>query len=454
MKNLMLVILILFSGVLWSQQGDKPEIEIKKLPKSKNRNITVKKHFEEKINNNQQRDFLANRISEERSIERLARDVSVLQIQYSLHYVIVIVISTIVPVIVGLFFVGVFLLYRRFQKFRIRNEGKKNGTSTKMVLPNSNKEESHKKHTKHNKRKDKSQSQKKKKHITRKKETHEKQTNISVKNLKNIVNEFESIHYKHKPRVFKRDDNVGFGTATGKVAKENQDAICGFSINERTVIVIADGCGGHDYGREASLCAVYGASTSIIRSYATGIEYLASHTEAVIASAIESAISEIVVCANIKGLKKNEQGLRTTLIVLIADKDSYTLGYCGDGGACILRENGEIENMLQPQKQEGTQNILTSTLGAEMMGQPEILRMERQAGDLVLAGTDGIFDRVNMQSFPKNVRDELIYQKNAQKTVDDIISEVVSRRDETGYIFNDNVTFALMADEKFMRGRR
>src|SRR5207302_4981508 len=66
-----------------------------------------------------------------------------------------------------------------------------------------------------------------------------------------------------------------------------------------------------------------------------------------------------------------QDGLRTTLIVVIAEAADVGYAYCGDGGACIVRTSGAVEHFLNPQKAGPDQpNVLAASVGPQMQGQP------------------------------------------------------------------------------------
>lgn len=73
----------------------------------------------------------------------------------------------------------------------------------------------------------------------------------------------------------------------------------------------------------------------------------------------------------------------------------FGYGYIGDGGGCLLRSSGEIFHFLKPQKADVNDlNVLSASLGPTIDGEPVFGMINRVVGDLVIVGTDGVFDKV------------------------------------------------------------
>jgi serine/threonine protein phosphatase PrpC len=132
------------------------------------------------------------------------------------------------------------------------------------------------------------------------------------------------------------------------------------------------------------------------------------------------------------------------LIVVIADGEGVGYAYCGDGGACLVRTSGAVEHFLKPQKADQL-NVLAASLGPQMQGEPILGILRRGPGDLLLVGTDGVFDRVE-ESFPKDVlRAAIHFNGELETTARLILEELAAKQDEFGFICDDNLTLALAA---------
>lgn len=133
--------------------------------------------------------------------------------------------------------------------------------------------------------------------------------------------------------------------------------------------------------------------------------------------------------------------------MLIAEERDVAFCFIGDGGGCIMRTSGAVEHFLTPQKASPDQpNVLAASLGPQMEGEPVVGTIQRNPGDLILVGTDGIFDRVN-DSFPKDVLRAAIQCKgDLMKTAGLIVEELASTKDDLGYVCDDNLTLGIMGD--------
>jgi serine/threonine protein phosphatase PrpC len=79
-----------------------------------------------------------------------------------------------------------------------------------------------------------------------------------------------------------------------------------------------------------------------------------------------------------------------------------------------------------------------------MEGTPVSGTIKRSAGDLLIVGTDGVFDRVD-QSFAVDVlRGCIQYKGDLQRAAEQIITELASFRDVGGYVCDDNLTMGLL----------
>jgi serine/threonine protein phosphatase PrpC len=238
---------------------------------------------------------------------------------------------------------------------------------------------------------------------------------------------------------------VGVCSIKGNVRARNEDAADSFSFSGRHSVVVADGCGGLPDGDLASRCAVTAARRELLRSSrATPQPSLQRAAELAIAAA-STAVSET---AKLRGFgpggDKREDGFRTTLIVVVADGEHYGFAYIGDGGGWIRRGDGTIERFLLPQKAEGRLDVLTASLGPEAQGEPISGTLARRPGDLLLVGTDGVFDRVDDQ-FAHAVHarlDEL--RGDAVATAQFAVRQLAEFADEAGYFCDDNLSLGLL----------
>ena len=240
---------------------------------------------------------------------------------------------------------------------------------------------------------------------------------------------------------------LGLATIKGNVRSENQDYGLCFQIAGHDILVVADGCGGIPHGQRASYLATVSAAKSVIHSYGTAPRWQSPKVKDVAVKAIMSAAHSLAIEGDKLNITDVRGGLRTTLIVVVGNKREVGYAYIGDGGGCVVQSNGEVKHFLEPQKANGhAMNVLAASLGPSMEGEPVSGVLKREAGDILLVGTDGIFDRVEAM-FPKDVlRGCIQYQGDLQKTAEHIVMELASFKDAAGYICDDNLTLGIMGD--------
>lgn len=252
---------------------------------------------------------------------------------------------------------------------------------------------------------------------------------------------------------------IGFASSKGNVRNKNEDYTIGFKIGDKDVCIVADGCGGHSFGDRASYLACLSAATSIIEQYGKKPEWFDPEPKDVAAKSIIKAEKQLAVEAKRRNIS---DGLKTTLIVVIGAKDKFGYAYIGDGGGYIVKSSdGKLENFLIPDKVDGSLNELTACLGPEMRGQPKVGSLKRESGDIVIIGTDGIFDLHidREQEFLKQVvvNGSLSHKGDLQNLTEDIVDEIINHKDEVGYLADDNVTIGIIGDgnkPKFLNENR
>jgi len=248
---------------------------------------------------------------------------------------------------------------------------------------------------------------------------------------------------RSKPQVPEGLWNAGLATRKGNVRGENQDYGLAFTVGGVQILVVADGCGGIPNGGRAAFLAAVTAAESLSLAY--GSEGERPEPCAAAAGAIRAAWIRLAAEGDKAHVSEAQCGLRTTLLVVVGDKAEYGFAYIGDGGGEVVRVSGKIERFLVPQKASDAPNVLVCSLGPGMQGEPMMGRLAREAGDLLLVGTDGVFDRVD-GSFGRDVLLAVIQNEgDLQGVAEQVLDELVEMHDEAGYVCDDNVTLGLMA---------
>lgn len=254
-------------------------------------------------------------------------------------------------------------------------------------------------------------------------------------------------HIIHKPEIIKENWNLGITSIKGNIKKSNEDYGIAFNIGENQVLVIADGCGGLPYGEYASYWAVLQVAHFIIYTLGLGLNGLTKSPIAVAEFSFLKAYNELALKGNKCNIFNVAQGLRTTLIIVIGNKEEYGFAYIGDGGGIVRRKTGKIDRFLIPQNRANQRNILEASLGPQIEGKPVIGSIRREIGDILIAGTDGVFECID-DSFSDDIyRYAIGLNGNLQKVTDDITKDLANRKEKDSYICDDNITLGIMGSK-------
>ncbi|MGQ9619161.1 MAG: Stp1/IreP family PP2C-type Ser/Thr phosphatase [Candidatus Aminicenantia bacterium] len=237
---------------------------------------------------------------------------------------------------------------------------------------------------------------------------------------------------------------------TGKVSHNNEDFFGEFIIGyEHKVFMVADGMGGHNAGEVASMLAV----TTFIENYKKSFDETGDTLRA-----IETAFFE----ANRKvfeegTVRKSQQGMGTTLSVLVLKGEKAFIGHVGDSRIYLIRddecrkltqdhslvsklqENGVIteeEARVHPRR-----NILYLSLGIKDHIQPQIKGgIDVKNGDVFVICTDGLSNLLSDEEIniiainnpPKKAVEKMIDLAKERGAPDNVTVEIirVENRDE------------------------
>lgn len=217
---------------------------------------------------------------------------------------------------------------------------------------------------------------------------------------------------------------------------ENQDYGVAFrqghGIDAPVIIAIADGLGGHPGGRAASFLACSGAVSAAARS--TGLT--PHNLLAMLRDGAECTLSRFA-------QRQPPETCLTTLILAVVTADRYHLAWLGDGGAAIRRQDGQwLEAMIPHRGSSGMQNHVGAFLGARRHGFWSISEFERHAGDLLVAGSDGVMERTfQLEAFFRKPLREVAQGACLQDAMSRYLESCVSRHPR---VFDDNLTLACL----------
>lgn len=239
--------------------------------------------------------------------------------------------------------------------------------------------------------------------------------------------------------------SIGGRSITGQVRSKNEDYLIAAGISDYQVVVLADGCGGVPHGASASQLAADAAGAELVWHLTRS----PTCVNRAIETAFNAAAKRLEAEGKQRGIQEAHDGLRTTLVILVAAKRRFYCCFIGDGGCEILHADGSRTVLLVPQRGDpAASNVLAASLGPQVQGKPCFGEADRKPGDLLLAGTDGVFDRVG-HDFPRNLlRLAIMKSGDLNAAVESALDDLAVAQDGNGYICDDNMTLAVVGDGK------
>lgn len=241
---------------------------------------------------------------------------------------------------------------------------------------------------------------------------------------------------------------LGFATHRGRVRRGNEDAGCAFSAGSHRVLVVADGVGGMKHGGDAAQIAVRAAQRAIQYAWRVTPQGQTPSPPMMITAAFAAASARLASSGLARGFTSSSDGLRTTLIVVIATEDRFHYGHIGDGALCVVRADGSVDPLLDPRSEFPTaRSGLSATLGPTPHGAAMFGATERRCSDLLIATTDGVADRVLSVFYSKTlVREAHRNHGDLTAAAESLLERLAEYRDEDMFTFDDNMTLALIGD--------
>lgn len=198
-------------------------------------------------------------------------------------------------------------------------------------------------------------------------------------------------------------------SVSGRVREVNEDSLALVSPEDGAVLerkghlaAIADGLGGHEAGQVASATAIEGL---------LGAYYAPSSP-----SRIEPALQHAVQAANLRvhNLAQREptyRSMQTTLSCLALVGSSAYVAHVGDSRIYLLRagtltrltdDHSEAAELVRlrlakPETlaEHPRRNVLTRTIGSQLLLRPDFRRLPVQTGDCFVLCTDGLWSEVS-----------------------------------------------------------
>lgn len=235
-------------------------------------------------------------------------------------------------------------------------------------------------------------------------------------------------------------------TDVGLQRKLNEDYYDDYVNDNLTLMVVADGMGGHNAGEVASELAV----KSFVHYFKENINKEKSYLD---------ILKECVMYSNsiIYDESHNNEALLnmgTTIVVgLVVDNTLYVLNV-GDSRAYLLNKYGfkqvskdhslvndllsngtiteeEAENYVQ-------KNVITKSLGSEKTVEPSMIALELEEDDMVLLCTDGLNTMIKNEEIEKVLRKDISNKDKVNELIDISL-------ERGGY---DNITITLFKNRE------
>jgi|GEM_PF-2896759 len=188
----------------------------------------------------------------------------------------------------------------------------------------------------------------------------------------------------------------------------NEDRICTGSSRDLRYIAIADGLGGYPHGGDAAQIAVDTFQTQIkaIKQKDTPVEIeWIRHVYTTAARKIKKAASGAL-------------GWKTTMLCVIEKPGDFFISYLGDGQIYLIRGDAEIAVPLMAGHR--VNGLLAGVIGPELTAEPVIIQLSKsfRSGEIVVAGSDGVFNPEIQQAKPELLMDLIRSIKDQPKSED------------------------------------
>ncbi len=194
----------------------------------------------------------------------------------------------------------------------------------------------------------------------------------------------------------------------GKVRNKNEDSyfIPGGS-DPYKLYIVADGMGGHNAGEVASSLAVKTVKQFFDVHYSS-----LQKTDEMIEKFMREAIANSNSCVlNESHMHINENGMGTTMTLLLIEKGKFYIGHIGDSRAYIIRGNNieqitEDHSLVSQMVKEGKisaseakchplKNVITRALGVDFDVNIDVYIRDVKKDDIVILCTDGLSNMVS-----------------------------------------------------------
>jgi len=240
--------------------------------------------------------------------------------------------------------------------------------------------------------------------------------------------------------------NIYCESHTGMLRTNNED--CVVADGSHTLVVLADGMGGHKAGEVASAMAANGVLNNVRN-------WLEKCRERTISRNLKKAVTRFISQANSLIYQESlldfeKRGMGTTIVVAVVRKNKLTIAHVGDSRAYLFRDGKiirltEDHTKVQDQIQSGLitfeassksplRNVLTRSVGVLDHVEVDVHEINLVAKDKILLCSDGLTDMLSEQEIAKILSTEL--------TLDKSVGKLIKYANDAGGL--DNISLALV----------
>jgi serine/threonine protein phosphatase PrpC len=247
--------------------------------------------------------------------------------------------------------------------------------------------------------------------------------------------------------------DIGFASRTGNIRERNEDYGVAFNHQDHQVMIMGDGLGGPSHGDLASFMAVEAASRVVLDQLKEGMSVV--ELQELCSKAVWTAGHQLAWMGD--KLNVVRTGLRTTLIMLIANREYAALTYIGDGAVYHYKSPTDCQSVLFAHKAiPGNLSLLSASLGPTVHGKPRSRRLIRTECDVIIMMSDGIADRIETyessdhppQLISGLMRLAVLRGGELQKVAEEAVEMLAEEQDEKGYLCDDNISLGFIGNHK------
>ena len=219
----------------------------------------------------------------------------------------------------------------------------------------------------------------------------------------------------------------------------NEDRVCCGSSWGQNYIAVADGLGGYPHGGDAAQIAIETFQNYIKKMKQK--DALQSYTF------LQQVYQEA--SRKIKKKASYTHGWKTTLLCVIERQQDFLISYLGDGQIYLIR--GDMQIAVPLMVGHRVNGLLAGVLGPDLTAAPASLQLSKsfQSGEIIVAGTDGIFDSRIEQIRPNLLVDLIgfIHSSLNTKQPDTILYDFLDQLNTQGLIC-DNASLGVIITAK------